>query len=95
MREALTLYRKHILVAGALGFVSGVVFGIVASQIALDSRSASILTLFGLAANAALLLAVSRVMPPLFPTRGTLLESLLAQILLFLSAWTAVYNLLP
>ncbi|MEN3000160.1 MAG: hypothetical protein ABDH61_06285 [Acidilobaceae archaeon] len=93
--SALFLYRKPILVAGAAGFALGAAFAVVASQLTLDSRLALALTLIAVASNAALLLALSRILPALFPTRGVLLESLLAQLLLFLSTWAAVYNLLP
>lgn len=93
--SALLLYRKPILVAGAAGLLLGLVFAVVASQLELDSRLALALTLSAISLNALLLLALGKAFPALFPTRGVLLESLLAQLLLFFSAWTAAYNLLP
>ncbi|MCX8196299.1 MAG: hypothetical protein N3F67_04400 [Acidilobaceae archaeon] len=88
------LYRKHVLLAGAAGLTLGVLFALASLFIQPNRQEALISTLWGVALNAAALAAISKALPEEFPDRGTLLEALLAQLLLFFSAWAAAYNLL-
>lgn len=91
----MTTYRKGVLIGGILAIALGVLFSMVSIAYRPPDLSQLLaLTGLALATNVVALLLASRIFPAAFPTRGELAEAMVAQLLLFLVAWSAVYNIL-
>lgn len=88
-------YRKGILVSGLLAIAFGVAFSIISTIYGpVEPPRLTAITALALAANIVSLLIAYRLRPSLFPTKGDLAEALVAQLLLFIVAWSSIYNIL-